>query len=130
MVNFQLDYNIPGPQLTIYKCFVLYCCRELGIQEPVEVIMLPVKNDLGITTGGYDRTNKVFCRAENRALIDCCRTVAHELIHMSQKLKGKFKTEEAVQDIGGPIEDEANAVAGQLIKSFVKDLDCRWIYQI
>lgn len=131
MVNFNTDLiTIPKAELTVYKCFVVYCCKELDIEAPVNIIFLPAKNDLGITTGGYDRTDKVFCRVENRALIDCCRTIAHELVHMSQKLSGAFKSEEVVQDIGGPIEDEANAVAGQLIKKFVKDIDCRWIYEI
>ncbi len=130
MINFFVKTTIPEQQLKVYQCFVNYCLNELGIQGLPNIYLLPYKNELQITTGAYDRVDNVYCRAENRALVDCCRTLAHELIHMSQMERGAFKTDEPVQDIGGPIEDEANAVAGQLIKKFVKEFDCRWIYEI
>jgi hypothetical protein len=33
-------------------------------------------------------------------------------------------------DIGGDIEDEANAVAGVICKTFIKKYGCDWIYKM
>lgn len=38
---------------------------------------------------------------------------------MKQDYDGKVETEN--QEIGGPIEDEANAVSGQIVKSYIKN---------
>ena len=46
------------------------------------------------------------------------RSIAHELTHHKQWEDGKLKVRPP--DIGGPIEDEANAKAGQFIKLFAK----------
>jgi Zn-dependent peptidase ImmA (M78 family) len=49
---------------------------------------------------------------------DILRSIAHELIHQLQHQEGRI--EYPVQDIGGEIEDEANAKAGSLVKTFIK----------
>jgi hypothetical protein len=35
-----------------------------------------------------------------------------------------------VPDIGGVIEDTANAIAGRLVKMYVKENDCKDIYSL
>jgi hypothetical protein len=50
--------------------------------------------------------------------VDVMRSGAHELTHHKQWEDGKLKVRPP--DIGGPIEDEANAKAGQFIKMFAK----------
>jgi len=74
------------------------------------------------TTANYDYTkdNKVIkiC-AKNRALVDVMRSIAHELVHHKQFEQGRLKVQPP--DIGGEIEDEANAKAGQYIKMFAKE---------
>jgi hypothetical protein len=49
---------------------------------------------------------------------DVMRSVAHEMVHKKQYEDDRIV--KPVQDIGGEIEDEANAVAGQLVKKFIK----------
>ena len=44
------------------------------------------------------------------------RSVAHELVHHHQNEEGELKGK--IQNVGGPIEDEANAVAGELLKKY------------
>ena len=46
------------------------------------------------------------------------RSVAHELVHHKQWEQGRLKVKPP--DIGGEIEDEANALAGQFIKKYAK----------
>ena len=66
------------------------------------------------------KENKVIkvC-AKNRALADVMRSIAHELVHHKQFEQGRLKVQPP--DIGGEIEDEANAKAGQYIKMFAKE---------
>lgn len=115
----------------IIKAFVNYIILKLGIKtDNFKINLLPKINDQNITTGAYDRVDKVYARCEGRAIIDILRTIAHELVHMMQMERGDFTLDSKVQDVGGKIEDEANAVAGQLIKSFKNDYSCSWIYGI
>ena len=50
---------------------------------------------------------KVYTK--ERALQDVMRSVAHELVHHHQNEEGELKGK--IQNVGGPIEDEANAVS-------------------
>jgi len=47
------------------------------------------------------------------------RSIAHEMVHHKQFEQGRLKVQPP--DIGGEIEDEANAKAGQYIKMFSKE---------
>lgn len=115
----------------VIKNFSLFCIKTFNIgDDEVNVILTAKKNPYGITTGGYDRGNGVYCRVEGRALPDILRTLAHEFTHYNQKLRGDFGIDDEVQDIGGIIEDEANAMSGRLVKMFVKDYNCRFIYEL
>ena len=99
----------------------------LFVKEQLELKTVPtVKNqnnrDGLKTTANYDYTkeNKIIkvC-AKNRALVDVCRSIAHEMVHHKQFEQGRLKVQPP--DIGGEIEDEANAKAGQYIKMFAKE---------
>ena len=100
--------------------FVKFCKDELSLKT---VPIISIQNGRGklVTTANYDYTkeNKIIkVNAKGRALVDVMRSIAHELVHHSQWEQGKLKVKPP--DIGGEIEDEANAVAGQIIKKFSK----------
>jgi Zn-dependent peptidase ImmA (M78 family) len=100
--------------------FVKFCKEELGLKT---VPMISIQNGRGKlkTTANYDYTkeNKIVkVNAKGRALVDVMRSIAHELVHHRQWEQGKLKVKPP--DIGGEIEDEANSVAGQIIKKFSK----------
>jgi len=98
--------------------FVNFVLNELGIENPIKVSLVDDREKHGLKTlAHYDEDNKhctVYSKGRN--LADVLRSVAHELVHGAQFEKGKING--PVQDIGGPIEDEANAMAGQLVKKF------------
>lgn len=100
--------------------FVKFVKQELGLETCPTISIQNNRNGLK-TTANYDYTkeNKVIkvC-SKNRALVDVMRSIAHELVHHKQFEQGKLKT--PPPDIGGEIEDEANAKAGQFIKMFSK----------
>ena len=101
--------------------FVLFVKNELEL-DSVPTIKVQNNRDGLKTTANYDYTkeNKIIkvC-AKNRALVDVCRSIAHEMVHHKQFEQGRLKDQPP--DIGGEIEDEANAKAGQFIKMYSKE---------
>ena len=101
--------------------FVKFIKNELKIKD-VPTISIQNHRDGLKTTANYDYTkeNKIVkvC-SKNRALVDVMRSLAHELVHHKQWEEGRLNGPKP-PDIGGEIEDEANAKAGQLIKMYAK----------
>jgi hypothetical protein len=100
--------------------FVLFVKEQLELKT-VPTIKVQNHRDGLKTTANYDYTkeNKIIkvCM-KNRALVDVCRSIAHEMVHHKQFEQGRLNVQPP--DIGGEIEDEANAKAGQYIKMFAK----------
>lgn len=102
------------------KKFAIFVIKKLEIENAPTIAIQNGKGELK-TTANYDYTkeNKIIkVNAHKRALVDVMRSLAHELTHHKQWEKGELKVKPP--DIGGPIEDEANAKAGQFIKMFAK----------
>ena len=101
--------------------FVQFVKEQLELKS-VPTIKVQNNRDGLKTTANYDYTkeNKIIkvC-AKNRALVDVCRSIAHEMVHHKQFEQGRLKVQPP--DIGGEIEDEANAKAGQFIKMYAKE---------
>jgi len=101
--------------------FVLFVKEQLELKT-VPTVKIQNNRDGLKTTANYDYTkeNKIIkvC-AKNRALVDICRSIAHEMVHHKQFEQGRLKVQPP--DIGGEIEDEANAKAGQYIKMYAKE---------
>jgi hypothetical protein len=101
--------------------FVKFVKEQLELKDVPTISIQNHRNGLK-TTANYDYTkeNKVVkvCM-KNRALVDVMRSIAHELVHHKQWEDGRLNGPKP-PDIGGEIEDEANAKAGQFIKMFAK----------
>jgi hypothetical protein len=100
--------------------FVKFVKDELGIDTVPKMVIQNHRNGIK-TTANYDYTKKdkvIKICAKNRALVDVMRSLAHELVHHKQWEDGRLEVRPP--DIGGEIEDEANAKAGQYIKMFAK----------
>lgn len=100
--------------------FVKFVKKQLEL-ETVPTIVVKNNRDGLKTTANYDYTQenkviKVF--GKNRMLVDVMRSVAHEMVHHKQFEQGRLEVKPP--DIGGEIEDEANAKAGQYIKMYSK----------
>lgn len=101
--------------------FVKFVCSELGIKKCPQVIVQNGRGELK-TTASYNYTNElkvVRINGKNRATVDVMRSIAHELVHHKQWEDGRLDGPKP-PDIGGEIEDEANAKAGQFIKMYSK----------
>ena len=101
--------------------FVKFVKDQLELKT-VPTISIKGNRDGLKTTANYDYTkeNKIIkVYGKNRALVDIMRSVAHEMVHHKQFEDGRL--EQRPPDIGGEIEDEANAKAGQYIKLYSKE---------
>jgi len=111
----------------VVQDFVDFCKQELGYSMPTNCEVVDNRNDL-TTLASYNlKDNSVKVYGKNRAVADILRSIAHELVHHKQLEDGRIDINNLPKDIGGEIEDEANAVAGQLVKKF--GYDRREIYE-
>lgn len=100
--------------------FVKFVKEQLELKSVPTIAIQNGRKDLK-TTANYDYTkeNKIIkINSKNRALVDVMRSIAHELVHHKQFEQGRLKVKPP--DIGGEIEDEANAKAGQFIKMYAQ----------
>ena len=97
--------------------FIKFIKDDLSLSKPFKVIFATEQDDKLKTYAYYDpNSNIVKVLYKNRGLADVLRSIAHELIHHQQMEKGLL--DKPVQDIGGNIEDEANSLAGAMVKKF------------
>jgi len=121
--------NIEDNIVDVIKKFVVFCSKKLELKNPCIIKLLPKNNNEGISTGGYlPTTYTTSVRYEDRAVVDVLRTIAHELTHHKQDEKGELVGN--IPNIGGVIEDTANAISGRLVKMFVDECDAKFIYKL
>jgi Zn-dependent peptidase ImmA (M78 family) len=99
--------------------FVQFVVKTIEIENTPRVKIINGRKNGIKTTALYDYTQEkkvIKVNGKNRALVDIMRSIAHELVHHKQFEEGRLIGK--IQDVGGEIEDQANAVAGQLIKLF------------
>lgn len=84
------------------------------------VILTGDREKHGIKTTAYfnPSNNHVVIYTDARHVFDVCRSIAHEMVHMQQG-KHDFFGKTKIKDVGGFFEDQANAVAGQIVKLFI-----------
>lgn len=104
--------------IRIVADFINFSKEFLGINDGVQVKLAFERTPDLKTTAYYNSTGFLVVYVKDRAIIDVCRSIAHELVHHKQNLDGKLK--DAVRDgeDGSPIENEANAVAGVIIRKY------------
>ena len=119
----SIKYNVQfeSADKQMIQKFVDFVKKELSIKEDIDVILQNDKNGIKTTAvynygGGQSSTIKVYCK--DRQMVDILRSIAHEMTHHMQYETGKLEKKPA--DVGGPIEDEANAKAGEFIKKFAQ----------
>ncbi len=99
--------------------FVNFTKDFLGIDDNVKVELAFEKTPDLRTTAYYnndDRRVKVYVK--DRAKIDVMRSIAHELVHHKQNIDGRFDNAEDPGADGSEFENEANAIAGLIIRKW------------
>jgi len=90
----------------------------IHLQLPIPRIKLLPEREPNMTTASYNtRTGEIKVYIKGRALFDICRSIAHEMVHAAQHQK----TNDLDGSTGSPHEDEANAMAGRIVRMYGKD---------
>lgn len=91
------------------------CKKELHLTELPEIVLVDSEPTVGGTAFGvFDGSIKVVTKG--RHPMDVMRTLAHELVHWKQMSVGA----EMDGSDGSAIENEANAIAGEIMRKFGK----------
>jgi hypothetical protein len=102
--------------------FMRWCRHKLKLkQELPDIEFSDEKDSEDMHHTGYynDQQDKLWVYTGNRNLIDILRTVAHEFTHRKQGEQGRIEPDQSYP--GSPIEQEADAVAGYLMKLYGKE---------
>lgn len=106
----------------ILKKFITFAIKELDIQKPPSGLILSkdnIKAKTNHTFGTFNPDNdKIWLYIGNRNIADSLRTLAHELVHRKQAEDGRIDYTSG--KTGSEIENEANALAGILLRKFGK----------
>ena len=100
--------------------FINFAKQELGIDDDVRVELAYERTPDLTTTAYYNLNGFIKIYVKDRAIIDIMRSVGHELVHHRQNLDGRLIDTAKDGKDGSPIENEANAVAGVLIRRYGK----------
>ena len=96
--------------------FIKFCNKGLGIKTPCKIMFVD-EPDGDMTTGCFNPMNRdIKVLSKDRALVDILRSVAHELVHAKQHEDGRLTP--GCGDDGHPIENEANSLAGIIMRKF------------
>jgi hypothetical protein len=102
--------------------FIKFAIKNLELQNSPGSLTLSYDNKQAQdkrTFGFFDPHNKkIWVYVKNRNMADILRTLAHELVHRKQEEDGRLDIKSG--ETGSPIEDEANAMAGVLLRNFGK----------
>ena len=108
-------------RLNTLKDFIGFCKAELNIQTLPKISLLNDKSfvEQNRSFGEYNpQTKAIKVVALNRNLADICRSLAHELCHHIQNELDMIYNEAG--DTGTDIENDANAMAGIIMRDFGK----------
>ena len=113
----ELNHEKFGPML---DTFVQFASKKLGIKSMPSMKL--EKQPMSSSFGGYNPAEKsIVVITKNRHPMDIYRTVAHELVHHKQNEDGRLgKDIRKEGSTGSPIENEANAEAGKVMRWFAK----------
>jgi hypothetical protein len=100
--------------------FVNFAKEYLGITDGITVELAFQRTPDLVTTAYYNLDGFVKVYVKDRAIIDVCRSIAHELVHHKQNIEDRLNDVQADGEDGSPIENEANAVAGVIIRKYGK----------
>ena len=110
--------EIPKKNYSLYDKYIKFLNRHYPLKHDTKIFFLGEKLNRMTTGMSNDKKNEIFVLTKNRMTRDVLRTLSHEWVHQYQTQILERKKD---MDIGGKNENEANAIAGILIKKFEKE---------
>lgn len=95
--------------------FIEFACKMLNVEKPK--VSLLQEREPNMTTASYNmNTKEIKVCIKGRAVFDICRSIAHEMVHQAQNKV----TDQVDGSTGSPHEDQANALAGRIVRMYGK----------
>ena len=115
LFNLGLAESIDDKTKNNYKEFIRFCAKRLGIEKlpPITVTNKALPKTFGFYNIDEDSITVSY---NGRHQMDTMRTLAHELVHCKQR----EEKEELDGSDGSPDENEANAMAGVLLRRWAE----------
>jgi len=113
--------NISESKQQSIQNFVEYATKRLKLKEQPKINLVGGREFAEVKTslGGFDPlTKEIFVATEGRLTADILRTIAHEMVHRKQDEMGFVRNPETDGADGSPIENQAHAVAGILMREY------------
>jgi hypothetical protein len=101
--------------------FVEFATKRLKLKETPKITLVGGREFAEVKTslGGFDpETKEIYVATEGRLTADILRTLAHEMVHRKQDEMGLVKNPMKDGADGSPIENQAHAVAGILMREY------------
>ena len=118
-----LKENISESKKKSIQHFIEWATGRLKLQEQPKITLLTGReySEAKTSLGGYNPMSKeIYVAIEGRLGADILRTIAHEMVHRKQDEMGLVKDEVKDGATGSPIENQAHAVAGILMREYGK----------
>jgi len=116
-----LRENLSETKQQSIQHFVEFATKRLKLQETPKVNLVGGGEFAEIKTslGGFDpETKEIYVATEGRLTADILRTLAHEMVHRKQDEMGLVRNPMKDGADGSPIENQAHAVAGILMREY------------
>jgi hypothetical protein len=104
----------------MFKKFLPLAMEVLGVDRLPKMKFEPIINtgqqpSFGMYVNGE---NTLYVALQNRHPVDILRTVAHELVHFRQDIRGELNDQSGAT--GSPEENQAHEIAGVIMRHFNK----------
>jgi Zn-dependent peptidase ImmA (M78 family) len=102
----------------LLKRFTIFLKRELRLTYDIPVILVDDADfaKRSAAFGQISKDNVIYLTVINRHPMDILRTLAHEYVHYKQNVEKGLDRRSS--HAGSPIENQANAKAGELIRKY------------
>lgn len=118
MLSFKQFKNTKSSDFQhLLEHFVEYCADQLGLDELPKITIVK-DGSIGTAFGCYCE-GEIKLNILNRHPMDVLRTTAHEMVHYRQDLHDELH--ERSGETGSDHENEANSMAGVLMRNFGKE---------
>ena len=116
-----LRENLSETKQQSIQNFVEFATKRLKLKEQPKIGLVGGREFAEVKTslGGFDPvTKEIFVATEGRLTADILRTIAHEMVHRKQDEMGLVRNVTKDGADGSPIENQAHAVAGILMREY------------
>jgi len=116
----QTDSHIKDLKNEVSR-FIKWAKPMLDINTKMKIKLVPIKKTQNnqYSFGSFNpNTNEIIIAYKDRHILDCLRTLAHEMVHLKQNINNELT--DTSGETGSPEECEANSIAGILMRKWNK----------